>query len=69
MIVKMTECDNPGCRNTATPESEKPYRPPYGWVVAKGGLFGCGPNFKVEVCSTACLEAAVDDALDRAEER
>jgi hypothetical protein len=65
----MTSCDNSACRETAHPESIKPYRPPYGWVWVKGSLFGCGPSFEVEVCSTSCLEAAVDEAIREAEDQ
>jgi hypothetical protein len=68
-VVTVTKCDSPACENHDTPECEKPYRPPYGWLTMKGGLFGCGPNIKVEVCSTACLEAAVDNAIAEAEDR
>ena len=63
MIVKMTKCDNPGCRMVGSPENEKPYRPPYGWLFLKGAFMGCGPNVSVEVCSLDCLEAAVNEVV------
>lgn len=70
MKIMMVKCDNPGCRNTEHPESEsKPYVPPYGWLRLKGDFVGTGPAINVEVCSTACLEAAVDNAVAESEER
>lgn len=68
MKITMVQCDNPGCENTKQPESETPYRPPYAWVTAKGGLFGCGPNFSVEVCDVSCLAGAVYHAIENADD-
>lgn len=64
VIIKMTKCDNLKCSMAGHPENLKPYRPPYGWLSVKGGFMGCGPDFAVEVCSLACLEPAIRDALD-----
>jgi len=66
VIVKRVECDNPFCRKTGIPESDKPYRPPYGWLTMKGSFFGSGPSIKVEVCSVECLEKAVNQAAKEA---
>lgn len=66
MKVQMTACDNPRCANTGVPENDKPYRPPYAWLTAKGGFFGCGPSFNVEVCTLPCLEPAIEEAIAEA---
>jgi hypothetical protein len=64
MIVKRVKCDNPGCPNTESPEWEsangRNFRPPYGWLRMAGWFQGTGPKVQVDVCSIACLEAAVE---------
>ena len=71
MIVKKAKCDNPSCGATETPESEKPYRPPYGWLwIRKATFMGTGPDIDgIEVCSTSCIEAAIDERVKEAEDR
>lgn len=59
MKITMTQCDNPGCKNTGTPECEKPYIPPYGWLRLKGDWVGCGPSINITVCSVECAAPAI----------
>ena len=66
MKIVKTKCDNPGCHEVSTPEMEKPYVSPYGWVTIKCNLVGTGPHVTIETCSTACVEAALDAAIDEA---
>lgn len=69
MKVAMIACDNPGCAALAEAEwmsaSGRTHRPPYGWLRLDGYFQGSGPSISVEVCSLACLEQAVQAAVDR----
>ena len=70
--VTMIKCDNQGCAATELPEEYftkggvRKLRPPYGWCEAKVNFQGTGPTVHVVVCCTACLETAVDQAIDSA---
>lgn len=74
MRVERSKCDNPRCDNTEVPESaDAPagtkYIAPYGWLMLSGFFVGTGPKITVEVCSTACLQPAVDHLVDQDRDR
>lgn len=70
-VITRIGCDNMGCPNQADPETyidskgREIHRPPYGWLHLKGYFMGVGPNVEVTVCSTACLEPAVDRIVEQ----
>lgn len=59
MKIEMTQCDNPFCKIVDRPESYKPFRPPYGWIVLRGYMQGIMQNFTLVVCSIDCATEAV----------
>ena len=72
MKVNRIKCDHPGCAACEAPEWEsksgRTHRPPYGWLRMTGFFQGTGPNVEVEVCSIACLEAAVDAKVQESDQ-
>lgn len=67
MIIKMFDCDNPKCANTAHPEDGSTTRrqlTPYGWLHITGYRQGLGPSYNVDVCSIECVGPALED-VDR----
>ena len=66
-VIRKIKCDNPSCKEAESAEwwasRGNGHQPPYGWLKMEGYFQGIGPSVTVEVCSTACLEAAVDAAV------
>lgn len=69
MKITMIACDNPPCAATGEPEhiGRTTHMPPYGWLRVNARIQGTGPAVTVDVCSTACVEGALDNAIQEAQ--